>query len=146
MKIKCLHGYFIFTETRLGQVSDFMSRFGQELLPKDDFYTFADLIEAPDFSLTGLSFLDFPAIATFAGKPWEVFEANECVYDFSTGLIVPIDSITQTVRIQAAGNRLISNGLIIPGSLTDEGERIKEYSAWFSRDTQRFQYSEVTYV
>lgn len=146
MRVKCLHGFFIFQETKVGQVSDFMSLTGLSLVPWRDAYTFEDLEDAPDFSLKGKTMLGVSANENFEGEPWEIFEANELVYDFSKGLIVPISSITQTTTIQAAGNRFISPGLILPGSLTDEGDRVRDYSAWFSRDTLRWLYSEVGYV
>ncbi len=146
MKIKCLHGYFIFEETKVGQISDFMSYSGLSLVPKDNYFTFEDLALAPDFSLAGKSYLGFTALETFAGRPWEVFEANGVIYDFTLGELVPILSVTQTTEIKLAGNRFISPGLILPGSLTDGGERVKDYAAWFSRETQKWLYSEVTYV
>lgn len=146
LRAKCLHGFFIFQETKVGQVSDFMSLTGLSLVPWRDAYTFEDLAEAPDFSLAGKALLGVAATKTFEGEPWEVFEANGFAYNFDTGLVVPIQSVTQQVVIQLAGNRFISNGLILPGSLTAEGERVKDYSAWFSRDTLRWLYSEVEYV
>lgn len=146
MKVKCLHGFFIFEETKVGQVSDFMSLTGLSLVPWRNAYTFEDLADAPDFSLAGKTMLGVAALATFAGEPWEVFEANGFAYNFDTGLVVPIASVVQEVSIQLAGNRYISNGLILPGSLTAEGDRVKDYSAWFSRDTLRWLYSEVGYV
>lgn len=146
MRVKCIHGFFIFQETKVGQVSDFMSLTGLELVPWRDAYTFAYLEEAPDFSLAGLELLGVPAIKTFEGEPWEVFEANGFVYDFSLGVIVPIATIVEPISISLAGNRYVSNGLILPGSITDEGEKVKGYSGWFSRDTLRWLYSEVEYV
>lgn len=150
MKIRCLHGYFIFEETRVSQVSDFMRYTGLEIVPRGTYFTFADLEEAPEYSIIGMpieiGLTPLPAITDFAGTPWEVLEANEMVYDFSTGLLRPISSITQIVSIDDGGNRFIASGLILPGSLTVEGERVKDYAAWFSRETQRFLYSEVSYV
>lgn len=146
MRVKCLHGFFIFEETKVGQVSDFMSLTGLSLVPWRNAYTFEDLQDAPDISLAGAQVLDAVATANFAGEPWEIFEVNELVYDFTRRLVVPIATITQSVVIQLAGNRYLSNGLILPGSLTDDGDRVKDYSAWFSRDTLRWLYSEVEYV
>lgn len=117
-----------------------------ELVPWREHYTFTDLVDAPEYSLVGKDLLGVPATQTFEGEPWEVFEANGLVYNFSTGLVVPIESIVQNVSLGLAGNRYTSNGLILPGSLTDSGDRVKDYSAWFSRDTLRWLYSEVTYV
>lgn len=123
-----------------------MSLTGLSLVPWRDAYTFEDLVDAPDFSLAGMDLLGTPATKTFEGEPWEVFEANGFVYDFSTGLIVPIATVAQSTSIQLAGNRYVANGLILPGSVTDDGDRVKDYSAWFSRDTLRWLYSEVSFV
>ncbi len=83
---------------------------------------------------------------TFAGPPWEVFRQNAVVYNFNTGLLVPLASITQLLDIDAAGNYFLSPGLILPGSLMDGGSRVTDYAAWFSTDTMKFKYSEVTSV
>lgn len=146
MKVKCLHGYFIFEETQIGQISDFMSVTELELVPIKNYYTFSALELAPDYSLVGKTLLSTVATETFAGYPWEVFEANGFVYNFNTDLILPILTITNVVKIELAGNRFISPGLIVPGSLTADGERVKNYSAYWSRDTFRWLYSEVEYV
>ncbi len=146
MKIKCLHGYFIFEELAPGQVSKFMSIFGLSLVPKENYFTFSDLEDAPDFSLLGLPYLEAVTTKTFAGKPWEIFEANGFVYNYDLGLVVPILSVVQRVSIFNAGTHFLSDGLVLPGSLTDEGKRVKDYAAWFSSGHMRFKYSEVTYV
>ncbi len=146
MKVKCLHGYFLFHETRPGQIADFISMTGIDMSPVGNQYTFDDLSTAPSYSIIGKNYLDVTAIKTFEGNVWEVFEANKFVYDFSTGLIVPIDSITTQVKIELSLNRYLSDGLIIPGSVTKSGQRVKNYSAWYSRGTQRWLYSDVEYV
>lgn len=146
MKVDCLHGFFIFRETKVGQISDFMSLTGFSLVKWRDAYTFEAIQEAPDFSILSKPVLGVPAKATFEGEPWEVFEENGIVYDFGKGIVSPIETIIQTVKINLAGNKFISNGLILPGSLTVDGKRVKDYSAWFSRDTLRWLYSRVEYV
>lgn len=150
MKIRCLHGYFIFEETNPSQVSDFMRYTGLKIVPHGTFFTFEDLEDAPDFTIIGkkieIGKVPLPAIADFSGEPWEVLEANQMVYDFSLGLLRPILSITQIVSIDDGGNRYLAPGLILPGSLTVEGKRVKDYAAWYSRTTQRFMYTEVSYV
>ncbi len=146
MQVNCLHGYFIFQEQRAGEVSDFTSMFGLTLVRKDNYFTFDDISEAPDFSIAGKPYLDTLAIKTFAGKPWEIFEANELIYNYDTGLMVPIESITQLISLDVAGNFYISAGLILPGSVTDDGSRVKDYAAWFSVDNLKFKYSEVSFV
>ncbi len=146
MKVNCLHGYFIFEETQSGQVSDFMSLFGLSLVRKDNYFIFEDLEDAPDYSIEGEDYLGATATVTYAGTPWEVMRANGLVYNFSTGLVVPLLSITKMVQISSAGNFLIASGLILPGAVTDDGSRVTDYSAFFIKDGLRFKYSEVTYA
>lgn len=146
MKVKCLHGFFIFEETRVGQVSDFMSSTGLVIASRGPDYTFGPLVQAPTFSLKGTALMDATALKTFEGEPWEVFEANQVVYDFQRGLVVPIASISQKTRVSLAGNRYTSPGLILPGSVTEDGKRVRDYAAWFSRDRLTWLYSEVGYV
>lgn len=146
MRLRCIHGYFIFQETKVGQIADYMSLTGLSLVSRDDYFTFESLQEAPEYSLAGKSYLGVPAIATYEGNPWEVFEENGLVYNFATDLVVPISTIVQKTIINLAGNRYTSPGLILPGSLTDEGLRVKGYAAWYSRDRQSWLYTEVDYV
>lgn len=145
MRVRCLHGYFIFQEMRPEQIADFTQRTGLTLASVDDYYTFDFIKEAPEFSLLGKPIFGVPAIKTFEGKPWEVFEQNKLVYDFTKGLVVPILSIVRPVTISQSGNKFVSSGLIQPGSLTAGGNRVTDYSAWFSRDKLSWNYSEVTY-
>lgn len=147
MKISCRHGYFIFEETKVGQISDFISWSGLTIVPlPNGTYTFKALENAPRYSLEGKALLDFIALKTFEGEPWEVFEANGVVYDFGKGVVAPILSVTTVTTIRTAGNRFVSPGLILPGSLTAEGLRVKDYAAFFSRDRLTFLYTDVTYV
>ena len=146
MKVKCIHGYFIFSESRSGEISDFMSYSGLTLVPKDDFFTFETIQDAPTYSLIGKTFLNYPAIATFDGKPWDVFEKNLVVYDFNSDLMRPIAAITQRASLGKGPNYYFSNGLVLPGSFLSPGQKIKNYSAWFSFDRLQWRYSEVTIV
>ena len=146
MQIVCIHGYFKFIEDGPGEVSDFASKYGLELVKIDDYFTFSFLEDAPDFSIAGKQFLGFTATATFAGKPWQVFKENQCVFNLLTGEVSNIFSINIKTKILLAGNMLLSEGLLQPGSVTEEGRRVMNYSAWFSRSRATWLYSEVTYV
>lgn len=146
MKTRCLHGYFIFEETKSGQLSDFMSYSGLKLTPRGPYFTFDFLAFAPRYSIQGKPYLNLTATKTFEGEPWEVFAANGFAFDFTTDLLKPILTVTQLVSIKTVGHRFISNGLILPGSVTDDGKRVKDYAAHYSKETLRWLYSEVTYV
>lgn len=146
MKIKCLHGYFIFEEVKVGQISEFMSLTGLELVPVDNYFTFSFLSDAPQYSILLSPYLGIPAIKTFEGKPWEVMRENKLVYNFNLGLVVPLLSVVNLISVQAAQHYYMSDGLIMPGSLTDRGKRVTDYSAWFSIDSMRYKYTEITYA
>lgn len=121
-----------------------MSLFDVELVRKENYFTFADLEDAPDYSLAGAEFFNTVAVENFAGTPWDVLRANGMVYNFQTGLVVPLTAVTAKASLYASGNLFQSPGLILPGSLTDDGTRVTDYAAWFSTDSMKFRYSEVT--
>lgn len=146
LKLNCLHGYFIFEENASGQISEYMSLTGLSLVKKNNYYTFQYLLDSPRYSLAGKNYLNLPATKTFEGNEWEVFEENGFIYDFTLNLLVPIQSVFKKTTIKVAGNRFISPGLILPGSITDDGSRVKGYSAWYSKERATWLYSEVSYV
>ncbi len=143
MQIKCLHGYFIFTEDSEGEVSKLSSLFNLDLALKNNYYTFDTLESAPEYSIIGGTYLGAPVIKTFEGKPWEVMRENNLVYDFLNDVVVSIDLIVKHTELDQSDYFYLSPGLILPGSITDDGSRITDYAAWFSFDEQSFKYSEV---
>lgn len=144
VKINCVHGYFIFEESAAGQVSRFMSLFpGLSLVSKGEYFTFKTLADADTYSIAGSKYLGALSTETFEGKPWEVMRANNLVFNFQTDAVVPIATVTQRLELVATSNYFLSPGLILPGSLTDEGKRVKDYAAWYLFDSRKFKYSEV---
>ncbi len=142
MKIKCSHGYFTFEENYSGEISDFMAMTGLMIVSNNEIFTFEELADAPDYALVGGEYLGAAVSETYEGKPHEIMRANGLVYDFSQSLVVPIATIVNMVELKNAGAYYVANGLILPGSVTDDGERITDYSAWYSKATG-FRYSEV---
>lgn len=145
MRVECLHGYFRFSEESAGQISKFISLFGLEIERAGDHFTFSDLVDAPTHSIVGGTFLGVPTISTFEGEPWEVMRENRLIYDFQKGLVVPIDSVLQVVSIAQAGNYFVTSGMILPGSITDDGSRVTDYSAFYVQERGNFKYSEIEY-
>jgi hypothetical protein len=135
----------MFYEMKQGQVSDFASYTGFELVSVDDYFTFSQLEDAPEYSLKGKEFLGFEAIKTFEGEKWQVFKENSVVFDFVDGLVKPISEISKITTIKNAGNRYISNGMIQPGSIA-ANKVITGFDAFYSRDRQNWRYTEVSYV
>jgi hypothetical protein len=146
LKIRCLHGYFIFEETRSGEVSEFASLFKIDLVAKNNYFTFETLKDAPKYSLAGGTYLGAAALKTFEGEPWEVMKENSLVYDFLNDELKQISSVTQRIELSTAANYYLANGLILPGSLMDGGSRVMDYSARYLFDSNKFRYSEVTDV
>lgn len=145
MKIRCQHGFFSFEEMASGEISRFISLFELDLVAEKNYFTFETLKNAPRYSLAGGTYLGAPALFTFEGEPWEVMRKNSLVYDFINNEVVPIASITQRVTIDLGVNYFLSNGLILPGSITKDGLRVKDYSAWYLFGSSKFRYSEVSY-
>jgi hypothetical protein len=146
MRITCLHGYFFFREQQPGEVAKYNSRFGQDLTKKDDYYTFAGLVDAPSYSIALKPYLGIPATSTFAGNPWEVMEKNNLVYDFQTATVRPSISIVTLVDPVRTYDYFTLQGLIQPGSLTRDWDRIVGYTAEFDTARMKFSYSELFYA
>lgn len=144
LRIDCVHGYFKLTEEKAGQAGRFLSYFqGLELEWVDDYFTFSQLKDAPDYSLQGGTFLGAATPETFEGPPWEVMRANRLVYDFDRGLVVSLDSVSSFVTITQSGAIYLVRGLILPGSITEDGSRVTDYSARYSFESGKFQYSRI---
>jgi hypothetical protein len=144
MKLTCTHGYFKLEEFRQGEFSEFMSYSGLAIVRSGDHFTFDGLVGAPKYSIAGGEFLGCPTTETFEGEPWEVMRANGLVYDFTNGAVVPIETVLNSVRLESAGNFYQAGGMIMPGSVTDDGTRVTDYAASFSLGQFTFRYSEVT--
>ncbi len=145
MKIKCLHGYYFFEEINPGDISRFINITGLTLVPHSDYYTFSFLDDAPRYSILGGVYLGAPATKTFEGEPWQVMRENELVYDFIIDAVVPIISVARAVQLKESNRYFVSNGLILPGSVTDDGNRVKDYAAFYLFESQKFKYSEVSF-
>jgi hypothetical protein len=145
MKIKCLDGFFIMDELEPGSISRFQSRFGLELVPFREKFTFKQLEDAPDYAIKGQAYIGATATKTFSGEPWEIFKANSLIFDFTDGVVKQKTAVSALFKIEQAGNYWISQGLILPGSMTTDGKKIISYSCHFFFDSMRFRYSEVTY-
>jgi hypothetical protein len=146
MRIRVDPGSFRIYETSLGEVARFSSVYGFDLVPAGEFFTFKELANAPRYSLEGAQYLGATASKTFEGAPWEIFEANGLVFDFTKGLVRPIGEIDVIFDLKESDGYYLANGLILPGALTDRDLRVKDYSAWYSWGSNQFGYSEVSYV
>lgn len=146
MKINCIHGYFKFEEQMSGELATFASLYGLEFARSGDHFTLSDLVDAPKHSLAGGSFLGCPTTETFEGEPWEVMRANELVYDFVTGAVVPIATIVRSAKLVQCENFFYASGMIVPGSVMEDGKRVKDYAALYLFSTNQFRYSEVNGV
>ena len=145
MQINCVGGYFIFRQSRAGEISDFASLFeGLSFDSVNDYFTFTALRDAPKFAIAGDTYLGAPCTVTCEGEPWDVMRMNDLVFDFNQNKVVPLESITRLASITQAANYFLSPGLIIPGSVTDDGSRVRDYAAHYFFDSNKFKYSELT--
>lgn len=147
MIIKCIHGYFIVREQDEGEVARFNSLYSQDLKPKDDYFTFDALVDAPSHSLIAQLFLGLPAVKTYSGQPWEVMEQNSFVYDFTLKAVRPIASITNVVKLQRRLDSWFMKGLIQPGSATSDWQKITGYTCHLDiKSALTYNYSELTFL
>ena len=123
-----------------------MALYGPTLVRVDDYFTFEFLSEAKDYSILGNPYLGATATETFEGRPWEVMEANGLVYDFTQNALVQISTIMQRVALNETRKYFVPSGLILAGSIDEDGNKISGYSGFFLAGSKKFKYSEVTFV
>ena len=83
MKIVCEHGFYKFYPANRNEVYDWNTLYpDNKLYHERDYYTFDALLEAQNYSIAGLPYLAFVALATVEGRPEDVFRANLITYDF----------------------------------------------------------------
>lgn len=143
MLIKCIHGYFKIEESQAGEISRFMNLFPVTIVARGDHFTFKTLSTAPKHSIAGNRYLNALCTKTAEGEPWFVMRENGLVYDFEKDLVVPIQTITSRAVLVPGSNYFLSTGLILPGSITEDGTRVTDYSAWYLFDSGKFNYTEV---
>lgn len=134
----------MFRNDYAGEISRFSSLTGLVIVPKDDYFTFEFLADAPDYSFTGLNYLGLPALETYEGKPWEVMEANGFVYDVNAGSLKLKQTITKIVDIEKCGNYYLAGGLLQAGSIA-KLQRVKSFSASFDLSDMKFRYNDIEY-
>ncbi len=143
MKINCLHGFYQFIEEDAGDISNFSGLFGFDMVFEKGYYTYSFLSGAPRYAIKGSTYLGAPVTKTFEGDPWDIMRENDLIYDFTNDEVVPISTITTKVQIDSAADYYLANGMILPGSITADGTRVKEYAAHYSFATGRIKYSGV---
>ncbi len=146
MRILCRHGHIALFPRTASDVARFSNFFGVTLKRERDYYTFAGLYGAEDYSLLGRPFLNLPAITTYAGLPWEVMRENDFVYNIELGIIVPKLTIVGVVELPLVGFFYRSGGsLIQPGARTLLGRQILSYSGEFFDNGFSLNISEFDY-
>lgn len=143
IRIDCRHGYYILKEHQVGHMSKFAGLYELDIIPKEGYFTFAGLKDAPNYSIKGNEYLGVIASKTFSGNPWDVMRANGIVYDFINKAAVLKSEITQRFELKRARNYYLTNGLIMAGSLTVEGYRVTDYSAGYLLHSGQFKYGGI---
>jgi|SRR5690606_31607285 len=146
MRILCIHGYFLFFPETATQLSRFKDQFDLELYPKDDYYTFEGLLDAPTYSIVGADYMGVRATQTFSGKPWEVFAKNGLVWNLASKRVAFKQSIIGRIDSPLSGYYFSSDTLIIqPGQMNALGRRLVSYDARLNEKTQSLHVSRFDY-
>lgn len=90
MKLICNNGFYKFFPDFVGEIKLWENKNGVRLYHCEDFWTFQDLAEFPNFSFTGQPLFGLIlAIVNFAGKPEEVLAKNKLTFNVKMGTITP---------------------------------------------------------
>lgn len=90
MKLVCENGFYKFFPEWVGELKLLKARTDIELFAREDYFTFAPLVNFPNYSLTGQLLHGVNvAIANYAGRPEEVMDKNKLTYNIKLGIITP---------------------------------------------------------
>jgi hypothetical protein len=146
MRILCRHGHFAFYPNTVSDIARFCKYFDTLLIREQDYYTYAGLLNAPSYSLTGKPYLNIPAVETFEGKPWEVMKQNGFVFHLGLKVLVPKVTIVNLVDLSLVGYYFVAGGALVqPGSRMATGGQILSYSSEFVQEGYPLRISEYTY-
>lgn len=145
IKINCINGYFQLRETSPGEINKFIQNYGFDLVLLKDYFTFSFLNNAPEFSIQGGEYLGVVCSKTYSGEPWDIMKENNIIYDFIDNKAKLLNQVIKSVTIVRSSLYYVINGLVMPGSLTDEGSLIRTYEAWYDFKTNRFKYGRIDF-
>jgi hypothetical protein len=128
MRVLCRSGHLAFFPNDASEVSRFMSIYKVNLVRVDNFYTFNGIASAKDYSLENHNYLNLKASKTFEGNPWDVFKANNFVYDLTSNLLILKTAVKAKVELPLVGDYYLSpNPVLQPGSVFKGGSKIMSY-------------------
>lgn len=146
MRILVRHGHFAFFPQDSREISRYAKFFGEEMVREGSYYTFANLADAPSFSIKGMPWMGLVATATFEGKPWDIMRENGFVYNVALGSVVAKDDITGAVSLPRSDNFFISpTPLFQPGKTDLVGNAILSYDAIWNQDSMQLRIRELQY-
>lgn len=128
MRVLCRSGHIAFFPRDASEISRFMSIYKVTLVRVNNFYTFDGIAAAKDYALENHSYLNLTASKTFEGEAWEIFKANNFVYDLTTNLLVLKTAVKAKVSLPLSGDYYISpNPVLQPGSVFSGGNKVMSY-------------------
>lgn len=146
MRVVCRHGHFAFYPRRASDIAEFSNKFDYELERENDYFTFAGLAGAENYSILGKTYLNLPALTTFEGSPWDVMRENNFVYSLALGLIIPKLAVIGVIEINPVDLYFMSDATLIqPGLRSLLGQQILSYSGEIYLDKIQMRITEFDY-
>lgn len=134
MRVLCRHGHYAFYPRYAGELTEWGNAFKKTLVRSGDFFTFAELAEAPRYSIAGLAYLGADTAVTYEGQePWEVMQANDLMYQISESKVVLKSEINITINPKLVGDYFEAQSpLIQAGSFLANGKRVLSFDGEYS--------------
>lgn len=128
MIIKCEHGYYKFFTAAPNELYRFKMVFGVELLPKDDYFTFAELAQLEPYSLVNQPYGNLTAKATIAESYGELFKANGFVFDLKDMVLKDINSVQTVLNLFKSYSGTLNLTTIPQAGGFYDGKRLVSFS------------------
>lgn len=111
MIVNCINGFYKFIPESSGEIHIWENYNEMSLTPVDDFFTFPELAEMPNYSFIGGSFQGIALTENYAGEKSEVLRRNNIVFDYSNKMFMRKELVFDQFNYDAA---LYPNTPILP--------------------------------
>ena len=145
MRIICETGFYKFFPEKIAQIKRFQTKFGIELVPCEDYFTFPILAALPKFSFIGHPYSGLiVGLANHAGKREEVLAANGLTYSVNLNRLVLASTLVFKKIDYSYSNFIFSNTLPQVYNYDDNG-LITGFNGFVNVDFMKFNIERFIY-
>lgn len=147
MRIICEKGFYKFFPQNIGEIARYQKRFGAELVPCEDYFTFPVLAALPNFSFIGQIYSGtILGLANHAGKKEEVMAANGLTYHVQLKRLILSSTFAGFNKMNYSFSNFIIMNTLPQAYFYDDAGLITGFNGFVDLDFGRFKIERFIYA